>query len=57
MPRKRRNNDLHPIGIGMTAKQMKRRKPINTDFLVDIKPASENQEKLKNAFLQQFWIV
>ena len=50
MARKRRNNDLHPIGIGMTAKQMKRRKPINTDFLVDIKPASENQEKLFSAY-------
>ena len=50
MARKRRNNDLHPIGIGMTAKQMKRRKPINTDFLVDIKAASENEEKLFSAY-------
>jgi len=50
MARKRRNNDLHPIGIGMTAKQMKRRKPINTDFLVDVKPATENQGKLFEAY-------
>jgi len=46
MARKRRNNDLQPIGIGLTAKQMKRRKPINTDLLVDINPATENQSKL-----------
>lgn len=46
MARKRRNNDLHPIGIGMTTKQMKRRKPINTDLLLDINPATENQSKL-----------
>jgi predicted ribonuclease YlaK len=50
MTRKRRSNDLQPIGIGMTAKQMKRRKPINTDLLVDIKPATNNQGKLFDAY-------
>lgn len=50
MARKRRNNDLQPIGIGMTAKQMKRRKPINTDFLLDINPVTENQKKLFEAY-------
>ena len=50
MARKRRNNDLHPIGIGMTAKQMKRRKPINTDFLVDINPVTGNQNRLFDAY-------
>jgi phosphate starvation-inducible PhoH-like protein len=50
MARKRRNNDLHPIGIGMTAKQMKRRKPINTELLLDIKPVTENQTKLFDAY-------
>jgi phosphate starvation-inducible PhoH-like protein len=30
----------------MTAKQMKRKKPINSDFLLDVKPLTENQEKL-----------
>jgi len=38
MARKRRNNDNHPIGVGMTAKQMKRRKPISSDYLIDIDP-------------------
>ena len=30
----------------MTAKQMKRKKPINSVFLLDVKPLTENQEKL-----------
>jgi phosphate starvation-inducible PhoH-like protein len=50
MARKRRNNDLHPIGIGMTAKQMKRRKPISTDLLLDIKPVTQNQTRLFDAY-------
>jgi len=50
MARKRRGNDLQPIGIGMTAKQMKRRKPINTDLLLDINPVTENQKKLFEAY-------
>jgi phosphate starvation-inducible PhoH-like protein len=50
MARKRRGNDLQPIGIGMTAKQMKRRKPINNDLLLDITPVTENQSKLFEAY-------
>ncbi len=50
MTRKKRSNDLHPIGIGMTAKQMKRRKPINTEFLVDVNPVTQNQTKLFDAY-------
>ena len=42
MPRKKDS----PIGVGMTAKQMKRKTPINSDFLLDVKPLTENQEKL-----------
>ena len=34
----------------MTAKQMKRKKPINSDFLLDVKPLTENQEKLFNDY-------
>jgi phosphate starvation-inducible PhoH-like protein len=44
MPRKKRTDD--PIGVGMTAKQMRRRKPINTDMLVDIEPLTDNQKVL-----------
>ena len=46
--RKRKSQD--PIGIGMTAKQLKRKKPINTDFLVDIEPLTPNQEKFFEAY-------
>jgi len=50
MARKRRSNDNHPIGVGMTAKQMKRRKPISSDYLIDIEPLTDNQKKLFNSY-------
>ena len=49
MASRKRKNDS-PIGIGMTAKQMKRKKPINTDFLIDIDPLTENQRKLFESY-------
>jgi len=50
MARKRRSNDNHPIGVGMTAKQMKRRKPISSDYLIEIDPLTENQKKLFESY-------
>ena len=50
MPRKKKSADTQPIGVGLTAKQMKRKKPINTDFLRDIDPLTENQQLLFNAY-------
>ena len=44
MPRKRKTDNA--IGVGLTAKQMRRKKPINNDFLVDITPLTDNQESL-----------
>jgi len=41
MTRKRKADQ--PIGVGMTAKQMKRRKPINNELLVDVQPLTVNQ--------------
>jgi predicted ribonuclease YlaK len=52
MTRKRRSND-QPIGIGMTSKQIKRKKPINLDRLSEIKPVTENQSKLFDAYNKQ----
>jgi len=49
MPAKRRK-DSGPVGIGMSAKQMRRKKPINLDFLTDIEPLTENQKKLFSAY-------
>ena len=34
----------------MTAKQMKRRKPINSEFLLEIDPLTDNQSKLYDSF-------
>ena len=48
MPRKKKT--IEPIGVGYTSKQMKRKKPINNDFLVDIEPLTENQEKLFESY-------
>ena len=50
MPRKKKTAD--PIGVGMTAKQMKRKKPINTDMLRDIEPLTQNQQILFNAYAE-----
>ena len=44
--RKKTTNDYQPIGVGMTSKQMKRRKPINSELLLDIEPLTENQKRL-----------
>ena len=48
MPRKKKAEQ--PVGAGMTAKQMKRRKPINNDFLRDIEPLTPNQQILFNSY-------
>jgi len=45
MPRKRKTASV-VAGIGMTAKQMKRKKPISSDFLVDISALTDNQKTL-----------
>ena len=50
MARKKRSNDNHPIGVGMTARQMKRRKPISGELLIDIEPLTENQKKLFQSY-------
>ena len=56
MSRKRRNSD-QPIGVGLTAKQMKRRKPINSELLLDIEPLTENQRKLYTSYSEGKHIV
>jgi phosphate starvation-inducible protein PhoH len=49
MARKRRTND-QPIGVGLTTRQMKRRKPLSSDYLVDIEPLTENQKRLFESY-------
>ena len=48
MPRKKKAEQ--PIGVGLTARQMKKRKPINSEFLVDVKPLTTNQERLFKSY-------
>ena len=51
MPRKKRATAKdQPIGIGLTAKQMKRKKPVNNDYLVDITPITDNQKRLFDSY-------
>ena len=51
MPRKKKNGD-QPIGVGLTAKQMKRKKPINTDLMRDIEPLTDNQKILFDSYAE-----
>ena len=48
MPRKKKAD--HPIGVGLTTKQMKRKKPINADMLRTIEPLTETQQLLFNTY-------
>lgn len=41
-----------PVGSGMSAKQMRRKKPINLEHLKQIEPLTENQEKVFNAYAE-----
>ena len=50
MPRKKKTDQ--PIGVGLTTKQMKRKKPINTDMMRDIEPLTPNQQALFDAYKQ-----
>ena len=44
MPAKRKTQT--PVPFGMSNKQMKRKKPINTDLMKPIEPLTENQQEL-----------
>ena len=48
MPRKKKSDQ--PIGVGLTSKQMKRKKPINADMMRDIEPLTDNQKALFEAY-------
>ena len=50
MPRKKKVEQ--PIGVGLTSKQMKRKKPLNTDLMRDIEPLTDNQQILFNAYAE-----
>ena len=46
MPRKAKSGiGTNPVPFGMSNKTMKRKKPINLDYIKKIEPLTENQEK------------
>ena len=47
---RRKKGVEQPIGVGLTTKQMKRKKPVSSDYLVNIEPISENQKRLFNSY-------
>ena len=49
MPTKHRSQ-TKPIGTGLTAKQMKRKKPINLELMRDVEPLTPNQESLFKSY-------
>ena len=55
MPRKKKTDQ--PIGVGLTAKQMKRKKPINTDMMREIEPLTDNQKLLFESYSKNQNIV
>ena len=52
MPRKKKTTDPIGVGISMSAKQMKRKKPINTDKMRDIEPLTDNQKILFDSYAE-----
>ena len=47
---RRKKGVEQPIGVGLTTKQMKRKKPLSGDYLVNIEAISENQKRLFNSY-------
>jgi phosphate starvation-inducible PhoH-like protein len=50
MTRRKKTTDQAGIAAGLTAKQMRRKKPINSDLLLNIEPLTENQKKLFSSY-------
>jgi len=57
MARRKRGNNDQPIGVGLTAKQMKRRKPLSSEYLIDIEPLTDNQKRLFDSYVNGKHIV
>ena len=49
--------DDQPIGVGLTSKQMKRKKPLSSEYLIDIDPLTDNQKRLFDSYAEQKHIV
>jgi phosphate starvation-inducible protein PhoH len=51
MARRKRTNE-QPIGVGLTTRQMKRKKALGSEYLLDIDPLTDNQRKLYDAYAE-----
>jgi predicted ribonuclease YlaK len=51
MARRKRTNE-QPIGVGLTTRQMKRKKALGSEYLLDIEPLTDNQRKLFDAYAE-----
>jgi len=50
MARRKRASAEQPIGVGLTTKQMKRKKPLSSEYLVEIDPLTDNQKRLFDSY-------
>ena len=57
MPAKKRNTPQNPVPFGMSNRQMKRKKPINLDLMIEIEPLTDNQELLFQSYKKDQNIV
>jgi len=53
----RRKRTDQPIGVGLTTRQAKRKKPLNGEYLIDIDPLTDNQKKLFDSYAEQKHLV
>ena len=56
MARRKRTNE-QPIGVGLTTRQMKRKKALGSEYLLDIDPLTDNQRKLYDAYAEGKHVV
>ena len=57
MPRKKRANGDQPIGVGLTAKQLKKKKPVSSENLINIEPLTDNQKRLFESYQNNKQVV
>ena len=48
----RKKKAEQPIGVGLTTKQMKRKKPLNTHYLTEVNPLTDHQTQLFDSYAQ-----
>ena len=48
--RKRASANDQPIGVGLSTKQMKKKKPLSSGYLVDLYPLNDNQKRLFDSY-------